>query len=79
MKHISVRDKDGTAHIVKNNGREEQIYIEDHHPAIVDRELFRVVGELVNRGLLRSGRVTFSDDDRSLLRYAASICNAIET
>ena len=74
MKKVIVKDKDGAVHTVKNNGHEEQVYIEDHHPAIVSRELFRVVGELVSRGLLTSNRVTFTEDDRRLLRYAANVC-----
>ena len=73
MKSVKIKDKDGTTHIVRNNGQEEQIYIEDHHPAIVSRELFRVVGELLSRRLLISNRVTFTDDDRMLLRYAAEL------
>lgn len=73
-----VKDKDGTVHTVKNSGHEEQIYIEDHHPAIISRELFRVVGELVSRGLLVSNRVTFTEDDRRLLRYADALCESNE-
>lgn len=78
MKKVIVKDKDGSVHTVKNNGYEEQVYIEDHHPAIIDRELFRIVQELVSRGLLVSNRVTFTEDDRRFLRYAANVCKSDE-
>ena len=73
MKKVTIREKDGSVHTMRNDGIEEQIYIEDHHPAIVDRELFRVVNEMVKCGLLRSDKVKFSEDDNRLLRYAAEV------
>ena len=78
MKKVTIREKDGSVHNVKNDGIEEQIYIEDHHPAIVDRELFRVVHELMERKLLYSYKITISPDDERLLRYAAELAANME-
>lgn len=41
---------------VRNIGAVDQYYLQDHHPAIVDRELFKIVNARIDRGLLRSNR-----------------------
>lgn len=52
---------------VRNNGERDQYYIEEHHEPIVSREVHKRVGELVGRGLLRSGRVHFTAEGKDLL------------
>lgn len=41
---------------MRNTGKLDQYYLQDHHPAIVDRELFHLVNARIDAGLLRSGR-----------------------
>ncbi len=50
-----------------NHGERDQYYIEGHHEAIVDREVFARVQELVKRRLLWSGRKTFTQEDLDFL------------
>lgn len=52
---------------VKNNGERDQYYIEEHHEPIVSREIHERVKELVRRGLLRSGRVNFTAEEKAFL------------
>lgn len=76
-KHVRIIDKDGKTHVVKNDGVEEQIYIEDHHPAIISRELFHAVEEIVERGLLKSQRFSISDCDQELINYATRVSKGL--
>lgn len=52
---------------VKNRGERDQYYIEGHHEPIVSKEIFERVGSLVRRGLLRSQRVNFTDEEKTVL------------
>ena len=52
---------------VRNNGERDQYYIEDHHEPIISREVHERVKELVGRGLLRSGRVNFTAEEKAFL------------
>lgn len=72
-KIIKVTEKDGTVRRVRNEGQAEQIYIEDHHPAIVGRELFKVVGEIVERGLLRANHLYLTEEENDLIQYATEL------
>lgn len=53
---------------VKNKGERDQYYIEGHHEPIVSKEVHERVKELVRRGLLKSGRVTFTSEDNAFLQ-----------
>ena len=46
-----------TKKAVKNTGQIDQFYIEDHHPAIVDDEIFDAVQEYIECGALRGTNV----------------------
>lgn len=78
-KHIRIIDKDGRTHVVKNDGVEERVYIEDHHPAIISRELFRAVEEIEERGLLHSQKFNISECDQELINYASRLSNNMES
>ena len=55
---------------VKNRGERDQYYIEGHHEPTVSKEVFVRVRELVKRGLLNSGKVTFTQEDTAFLKNA---------
>lgn len=55
---------------VVNRGEVDQYYIEGHHEAIIDKETFDRVQLLIEKGLLRSGRKTFSEEDLAILNSA---------
>ena len=53
-KHCVVTEKNGMRRRVRNDGIREQVYIEEHHPAIIGRSLFNEANDLVKLGLLHS-------------------------
>lgn len=53
---------------IKNRGERDQYYIEEHHEPIVSKEIFERVGALVERGLLRSNRVNFTEEENAFLQ-----------
>lgn len=55
---------------IRNRGERDQYYIEGHHTPIVSKEVFERVGLLVRRGLLKSHRVHFTDEEKTLLLNA---------
>lgn len=52
---------------LRNNGERDQYYIEGHHEPIVSRAVFKRVKELIKRGLLRTGRMSFSQEEKEFL------------
>ena len=72
-KTVRVTQKDGTIKTVKNEGYEDRIYIEDHHQAIISRELFKAVQDIIERGLLFAHKINTTADDCQLIRYASSL------
>ena len=67
-KECTIITKDGKAKRVKNEGHVEQVHIADHHEAVVSRELFDAVGEILRQGVLSSCRTNFSADDEKVMR-----------
>lgn len=72
-KECTIVDRDGNTKRVKNKGYVEQVLIEDHHPALVSRELYDVVQELLDTRVLNSCRTNFSAADEKLMERAIQI------
>lgn len=70
-KFCRVTEMDGRQRRVPNRGIVDQVYIEDHHPAIVSRELFEAVQALVKSRLLWAGHAPRTAAERSLAERAA--------
>lgn len=60
-------------HRGKNKGQADQFYIENHHSAIVSREVFQCVGVLIERRILHSTRRYFSDEDIACMERSRKI------
>ena len=69
-KQCKIIDENGHSKRVVNRGEVEQILIEGHHEAIVSRELFDAVQNLVEAGLLSARRTRFSQRDEELMEEA---------
>ncbi len=69
-KECRVVDKDGRVKRVRNTGQVEQILIEDHHPALVSKELYNAVQELLDRVILGGHRKHFSEEERAIMDRA---------
>lgn len=54
--YYSAYSKNGHRYSRKNRGERDRFYLENHHDAIVDRELFEKVQAMIRLGLLRSDR-----------------------
>lgn len=69
LSNKEVRIVDGNGHVkrVKNKGYANQLYIEGHHEAIIGKELFDTVQEMIRHGLLHSRRVNYSAEDRAVM------------
>lgn len=65
-------DENGV-HRGRNKGQADQFYIENHHPAIVSREVFHCVTVLIERAILHSFRKNFSDDDIAFMDRSKKI------
>ena len=59
-KECRIVDEKGQVKRVKNKGYVEQVLIEGHHPALVSRELYEVVQELLDNKTLGGHRRKFS-------------------
>lgn len=59
-KQLLLRNGDGSRKRLRNDGRQEQFYLENHHPAIIGRELFQRVNELQRHRLLDTRRSSVS-------------------
>ena len=68
--------KDGSIHKVFNNGYVDQVLIEEHHDAIISRELFNAVQDLMRLRLLSGSRTRFSDEDIYVMQRAQEIATA---
>ncbi len=72
-KEIRIVDRNGISKRVRNHGQRDQILIEEHHDALVSKELFYVVQELLDLSVLGSVRVKFSSRERSVMKKAMRI------
>ena len=66
-------DEDGVIHRGKNRGYADQFYIEAHHPAIVSRDLFEHVGQLIERTILYSFRSNFTEDEVAFMQECMEV------
>lgn len=60
-------------HRGKNRGQADQFYIENHHPAIVSREVFDCVAQLIERTVIYSFRSNFKDEDIAFMQECMKI------
>lgn len=75
-KKFFIVHKDGSIHKVFNNGYVDQVLIEEHHDAIISRELFNAVQDLMRLRLLSGSRTRFSDEDIYVMQRAQDIATA---
>lgn len=69
-KECSIVDENGIVKRVKNKGYVDQILIENHHPALVSKELYEVVQELLDHQTLGGHRRKFSEEEREIMERA---------
>lgn len=60
-------------HRGKNKGYEDQYYIENHHPAIISREVFECVGQLIRGTTIYSFRKHFTEEEIILMQASKRI------
>ena len=72
-KECRVVDEFGVVKRVKNKGQVEQILIEEHHPALVSKELYGVVQELLDNQTLGGHRRKFSAEEREIMDRAMKL------
>ena len=72
-KHCRIVDENGITRRVKNRGYVDQILIEGHHEAIVSRELYEVVQELLDHKTLGSNRKRFSEEEYEIMDRAIEL------
>ena len=72
-KECRVVDEYGVVKRVKNKGQVEQILIEEHHPALVSKELYGVVQELLDNQTLGGHRRKFSAEEREIMDRAMKL------
>ena len=72
-KECSIVDEKGQVKRVKNKGYVEQVLIEGHHPALVSRELYEVVQELLDNKTLGGHRRKFSAEEREIMDRAMKL------
>lgn len=65
-------DEDGM-HRGKNRGYVDQFYLENHHPAIIGREVFEHVGELIKRTIIYSFRNNFKEDEVAFMKECMAV------
>ena len=75
-KQARVVGKDGVARSVRNRGQVDQILIEEHHEALVSRELFNIVQELLRFRLLGGNRRNFDKGEQVLIERAMRIAES---
>ena len=76
-KYCKIVNRDGTSKIVRNKGQVDQILIQGHHEAIIHRELFDVVQELIKYGLLSATSRKFSDTEFAIMDRARTVTQTI--
>ena len=76
-KYCKIVNRDGTSKIVRNKGQVDQILIQGHHEAIIHRDLFDVVQELIKYGLLSATRRKFSDTEFAIMDRARTVTQTI--
>ena len=72
-KECSIVDENGIVKRVKNKGYVDQILIENHHPALVSKELYEVVQELLDHQTLGAHRRKFSEEEREIMSRAMKL------
>lgn len=72
-KECRIVDEDGIVKRVKNKGYVDQILIEGHHPALVSKELYDVVQELLDHQTLGGHRRKFSEEEREIMSRAMKL------
>ena len=72
-KECRVVDENGVVKRVKNRGQYDQILIEGHHEALVSRELYDVVQELLDHVTLGGHRTKFSEEERAIMDRAMAL------
>ncbi|MBR0079665.1 MAG: recombinase family protein [Synergistaceae bacterium] len=72
-KQCKILDANGNMRHVINRGHVDQVLIEGHHAPIVSKELFGVVQELVEHGLLSSGRSRYNLEEKKIICRAMGI------
>ena len=72
-KECTIIDDEGCVKRIKNRGYVDQILIEDHHEALVSRELYDVVQELLDHITLGTHRANFSDEEQEIMDRAMRI------
>ena len=76
-KYCKIVNMDGTSKIVRNKGQVDQILIQGHHEAIIHRDLFDVVQELLKYGLLSATRRRFNDTEFAIMEKARAVTQTI--
>ena len=72
-KECRIVDEKGQVKRVKNKGYVEQVLIEGHHPALVSKELYEVVQELLDNKTLGGHRRKFSAEEREIMDRAVKL------
>ena len=72
-KEIRIVDQDGCVKRVKNKGRADQILIEEHHEALVSKELYDVVQKLLDHVTLGGHRSHYSEEETELMKQAMKL------
>ena len=72
-KECRIVDEKGQVKRVKNRGQVDQILIEGHHEALVSKELFDVVQELLDHVTLGGHRTKFSKEEQEIMNRAMKL------
>ena len=72
-KECRIVDEKGQVKRVKNKGQVDQILIEGHHEALVSKELFDVVQELLDHVTLGGHRTKFSREEQAIMDRAMKL------
>lgn len=72
-KECTIITRDGQTKRIKNRGQVDQTLIEGHHEALVSRELYNVVQELLDGVVLGAHRTRFSDAEQALMNRAMKL------
>lgn len=72
-KECRIVDENGSVKRVRNKGYVEQVLIEEHHPALVSKELYNVVQELLDNQTLGGHRRKFSIKEQEIMARAKEI------
>ena len=72
-KECTIITRDGQTKRIKNRGQVDQTLIEGHHEALVSRELYDVVQELLDHVTLGGHRSRFSEEEREIMDRAMKL------